>query len=273
LPASPEPAAFGLPRRDRLRAQAEHYQPPAFFTVRSRGDRLRLMARRLLDPSINSIWMDLARVLPQAQGELLDVGCGAQPYRSLVPAAARYVGLDRAEAAPAFGYAIPDTLYYEGDRWPVQDRSADWILCSEVLEHVPDPAAFLAEAFRCLKPGGRVVFTVPFSARWHYIPHDYWRYTPSGLGRLFEGAGLAQVRVYARGNPLTLACHKAMSLVFPLLLGAGLGWRRHAGRALGLLASPLALAAALCACATLGWDFGDDPIGYTVLAARPEDPV
>ena len=85
-------------------------------------------------------------------------------------------------------------------------------------EHVPEPGAFLAEASRCLRPGGRLLLTVPFAARWHYIPHDYWRFTPSGLERLLSAAGFRDAAIYARGNSLTVACYKAMALMLPLLL-------------------------------------------------------
>jgi SAM-dependent methyltransferase len=258
-----------LPGRDLLLSVPERFRPPAFSRVETPLQRAALKLRHLMDPAAAGIWRDLSRVFPEVRGGLLDVGCGAQPYRHLVPPGVRYQGIDRVETRAAFGYSVPDTLYYEGDRWPVEDASVDWILCSEVLEHVERPAAFLDEAFRCLKPGGRLLLTVPFSARWHYIPHDYWRYTPSGLRVLLDGAGFKDGRVTARGNPLTVACHKAMSLVFPLLLGAQLGWRRLPALALGLVLLPFAALAGLVAYATLSLDFGLDCMGYTVLASRP----
>lgn len=46
---------------------------------------------------------------------------------------------------------------------------------------------------------------------------------------------------------------------------------RLAGRLLGLALAPGALVAAALAWLTLAWDFGDDPIGYTVLATRPHE--
>lgn len=260
---------ISLPGRNLLDSPPERFKPPAFSSVRTPLQRAALLCRHLLDPAAAGIWRDLRRVFPKVRGSFLDVGCGAQPYRHLLPAGVRYQGIDRAETQAAFEYAVPDTLYYEGDRWPVKSKTCDWILGSEVLEHVEQPAVFLAEAFRCMKPGGRLLLTVPFSARWHYIPHDYWRYTPSGLRVLLEGAGFKGVQVTARGNPLTVACHKAMSLVFPLLLGADLGRLRFPALVLGLALAPAAAAAGLLAYATLSFDFGVDCMGYTVLAARP----
>src|SRR5205823_816394 len=104
-------------------------------------------------------------LLPPRRGTLLDVGCGAQPYRPLLSAEVVYIGLDTADAKGHFGYETPDTRYYAGDTWPVADEEADTVLCTETLEHVREPRPFLAEAYRCLRPGGSLLLTVPFAAR------------------------------------------------------------------------------------------------------------
>lgn len=41
----------------------------------------------------------------------------------------------------------------------------DYILSFDVFEHVPDYAKGFAECFRCLKPGGKLLFTVPFTGK------------------------------------------------------------------------------------------------------------
>jgi len=66
---------------------------------------------------------------------VLDVGAGAQPYRPLLPSDARYRAIDTADARERFGYAVPDTEYFAGDRWPVEDGSVDVLLATETLEH------------------------------------------------------------------------------------------------------------------------------------------
>ena len=53
----------------------------------------------------------------------------------------------------------------EGDRWPIDDGAADVVLSTETMEHVFDSRAFLLEARRILRPEGRLIVTVPFSAR------------------------------------------------------------------------------------------------------------
>lgn len=62
---------------------------------------------------------------------------------------------------------------------PVPDASFDAILCSEVLEHIPNPIAALQEFSRILKPGGTLLMTAPFSSLAHFTPFHF----ASGLNR------------------------------------------------------------------------------------------
>jgi SAM-dependent methyltransferase len=73
---------------------------------------------------------------------------------------------------------------------PAPALSFDAILCSEVLEHVPDPLAALDELTRLLKPGGVLILTAPFCSNVHMAPYHfcsgfskYWyEYHLSALG-------------------------------------------------------------------------------------------
>jgi len=56
---------------------------------------------------------------------------------------------------------------------PEPDNSFDAILCSEVLEHIPDPTLALKEFQRLLKPGGKLILTAPFSSLVHFAPYYY----------------------------------------------------------------------------------------------------
>jgi SAM-dependent methyltransferase len=225
--------------------------------------------RRFFDLQVGSIWLDVAPELAGAHGKVVDVGCGAQPYRPLLPAEAEYVGLDIVKAGERFGYDAPDTIHFEGGRWPDEAREADLVLCTEVLEHVLDPSSLLGEAHAALRPGGRLLLTVPFAARWHFVPYDYWRFTPSSLAHLLERAGFDQIVVRARGNALTVACYKVMALLLPLLFPQGPN--RIQGWVLRLAALPFAPAFVAIACAanlSLRSSGGDDCLGFTVTALR-----
>jgi SAM-dependent methyltransferase len=256
-------------RINMLEVKEEKWRPPLFLSPGNRWSDIVGRLRRFFDLQAGSIWTDLAGALTHASGEVLDVGCGAQPYRTLFSSAARYRGIDAATAKSYFGYDVPDTIYYDGDVWPVADASIDFILCTETLEHVLEPQQFLSEGRRCLRPGGTILLTIPFAARWHFIPYDYWRITPSGLHHLLRTCGFIETRVYARGNAGTVACYKMMAVILPWLMPLGstpIGrWTRR------LLATPLIPLLVILAATgnlTLRGRGGDDCLGYTVLSKR-----
>jgi hypothetical protein len=128
----------------------------------------------------------------------------------------------------------------------------------------------LNELKRALAPRGRLILTVPFAARWHFVPYDYWRFTPSGLKLLLQQAGFSDVRVYARGGALAVAGYKVLGFVLVLLAGYGCrGVAAALARLTGLCLLPLAVLAALCG--NLGLKFpgtAEDTLGYTVLARK-----
>ncbi len=134
----------------------------------------------------NGLHAALVRLLPNLRGEILDVGCGTKPYRALVPAN-RYVGLDYdTPARRAAGFA---DVFYAGSRFPLRDGEFDGVLCTQVLEHVFTPDAFLNEINRVLRPGGVLVLTVPFIWDEHEQPYDFGRYSSFGLRAVLERTG------------------------------------------------------------------------------------
>lgn len=56
---------------------------------------------------------------------------------------------------------------------PCEAASFDVILCSEVLEHIPDPCAALDEFTRLLRPGGVLIITAPFASNVHMAPYHF----------------------------------------------------------------------------------------------------
>ncbi len=251
-------------KRERFESrESEYWQPPAFRPLRSRRDRLLAAGRRMLDLQAASLWRDMRIELATVRGDVLDVGAGAQPYRTLLPGDVRYRAIDVAEGVSVFGYDLPDTERFDGHRWPVIDRSIDLVLATETLEHVLEPSLFLAEARRVLRKDGRLIVTVPFSARWHYIPHDYWRFTPSSLRSMLRAAGFSHIAIYARGNEVTVACNKTLALILMPLL------RRHGHPAVRMLAAlmlPLAAVLAFVGQVSLRDGGGEDCLGWTVVA-------
>lgn len=64
---------------------------------------------------------------------------------------------------------------------PLPDHSMDVVMCTEVLEHIPDPAAAIKEFGRLVKPGGYLLITAPFASLTHFAPYHF----ASGLSRFF----------------------------------------------------------------------------------------
>jgi SAM-dependent methyltransferase len=129
---------------------------------------------------------ELRPLLAQLDGEVLDVGCGRKPYRPFVPAS-RYVGLD-IDSPVTRSLAAAD-VFYDGRHFPFPNATFDAALCSQVFEHVFWPVDFLAEIHRVLRPGGRLVLTVPFAWDEHEQPWDFARYSSFGIRAVLENAG------------------------------------------------------------------------------------
>jgi SAM-dependent methyltransferase len=252
---------------------AEGFQPRAHWAPTTPLRRLLFLLRLTADLQTNSIYRDLRRELAGFSGRLLDVGCGNSPFRHLLnPATTRYQGVDVAAAAD-FGYQNPDTVYYDGHVLPFPDASFDAVLCTEVLEHIADPAETIREIHRVLKPGGRLVLTIPWSARFHYQPFDYHRYTPSMLLRLF--AAFPAPVVTPRGTDLSSIASKVVVSyarnVLALKPVRPAGWLLWPVRLLVAVAAfPLLLLALGLGHCGIRWALGsnDDPLGYTVTARK-----
>lgn len=167
-------------------------------------------------------------------GAVLDIGCGSRPYRTLVNAA-RYIGLDLA------GEHHPD-LIAGCASLPLRDNAFDSVICTEVLEHLADPAVCLAEVRRVLKPGGHAYISAPQSWCLHYPPHDYWRFTCYGLRMLAQRSGLQVLVVIRIGGVFSLAGVRLADVCWTGLCRflAVLG-RRNAERLSTLLCLPWSL--------------------------------
>lgn len=105
----------------------------------------------------------LARRALSGAVDVLELGAGARPVSAAVPGA-RPVCVDLSPEMLAAGRALGQlghALVADGQRLPFADARFDAAVSINVLEHVPDPAAFVAETARVLRPGGRVLMVTP----------------------------------------------------------------------------------------------------------------
>ncbi|MDH3591887.1 MAG: class I SAM-dependent methyltransferase [Planctomycetota bacterium] len=128
-----------------------------------------------------------------ARERLLDLGCATKPFRPLYARYAREsVGID-VPISPHARSAVD--VFADGLALPFQDAAFDAVLCTEVMEHVPEPGRLLGEIRRVLRSGGVAFLTTPFMVPEHEAPHDFYRYTRYGLRYLAERADLEVVEL------------------------------------------------------------------------------
>jgi len=178
------------------------------------------MALAALRRKLNAIWENswfdpehLERALldraltesrPYAGGVLLDVGCGQRRHEGIfLPVVARYIGLDYPPVSSAVWAAAGGArleIGGDGQRLPIASASVDTVLCTQVLEHVAEPAQLMRELARVLRPGGYAIVTAPQEWGIHQEPFDFYRYTRYGLVYLAGQAGLKVALVRNRGG-------------------------------------------------------------------------
>jgi SAM-dependent methyltransferase len=191
-----------------------------------------------------------AMVKPEAR--VLDIGCGAAAFAPYVPHAT-YVGLD--DNYPAAGAAVDIRNESLAAHAAAHVEEYDAVCAFHVIEHVPNPAQFVFDSQRCLKPGGYLILATPkFPSTLNDIPNFVFNAPPhhltwwneQALRTLAESVGL-QVQSL-EGLPLG-AHHRLghwMGRVAPRLTGehyfrhalawhGGLLWSFLAGRLCGAL--------------------------------------
>ncbi|MBI3631209.1 MAG: class I SAM-dependent methyltransferase [Candidatus Sungbacteria bacterium] len=218
--------------------------------------------RRLIDLQMLTIFLHLRRFLKEARGTMLDVGCGDCIYQEFLEKSVKYIGIDIHDAE-SFNYGVQsDIIRFDDTNIPLPSESVDNLICSEVLEHVSKPEPLIEEMRRVLKPGGRAVITIPWSARFHYIPHDYARYTPSKLKELFSAFEIEAI--LPRGTDVAVIGSKMVVFAARQAVKGRkiVYWKLP----LLLIASPVFVLALLWGhCGVwFGWGSTDDPLGYTI---------
>jgi SAM-dependent methyltransferase len=165
------------------------------------------------------------RVHPEPDARILEVGCGTGSNLALLKTFGSVDAIEPDEEARAFaarrsGVVIKDgTLPGGAD---IEDRAYDLVTLFDVLEHIPDDRGALTELSRKLKPGGRLLLTVP-AMPWLWSGHDvahhhHRRYTAASLRAVLAQSGF---------RPVHLTYFN--SLLFPLVAAAR-AWGKLTGR-------------------------------------------
>lgn len=115
---------------------------------------------------------------------VLDFGCGNAPYREIVgEGGGTWIGFNRAEypGGPKIDVGLDPWVSEDCDeflRWDV-------ILCTQMLQYVPDPVLLLRRFHESLQDDGRLILT--YATNWPEVEvEDMWRFTKSGMERLMS---------------------------------------------------------------------------------------
>lgn len=144
---------------------------------------------------------------------MLDVGAGSCPYREFFSHCV-YKTQD-------FTQLEPDQLRHgnygkidyvcDASHIPVPDDSFDVVLCTEMLEHVPEPVEVIAEFARILKPGGKIILTAPLGSGIHQEPYHYYGgYTPYWYEKFFSEKGFSRIVIEANAGFFKFYCQESL---------------------------------------------------------------
>jgi len=116
---------------------------------------------------------------------VLDAGSGISPYRKLF-AHAKYESADFHKVDKKYE---PSTYICDLANIPVENERFDFVIFTQVMEHLAEPQKVLAELHRVLKKGGVMFASAPLSYEEHEVPYDFFRFTQFAWKKLLDDAG------------------------------------------------------------------------------------
>lgn len=166
-----------------------------------------------------SFYLDMAPLIARyVGGDVLDLGAGRLAWRTtLRPFARSYTSADLVRCHDELDHLVDLT-----QTLPFADHSYDTVFCCSVLEHLFDYERAMAEMARILRPGGRLVLSLPFLFYRHGDPDDYFRFSPYAIRRLAERHGLAVTVLHPQGGVIEGPLNLASMALSALLLRLGL---------------------------------------------------
>lgn len=152
-------------------------------------------------------WISIQAKSVSNKSKVLDIGAGSCPHREKFNHCEYFTQdfaqLSDDEIQDQEGYGKIDFVSDILDI-PVPDKSYDVILCTEVIEHVPDPVSAIKEFSRILKPGGTLLITAPLMSGLHQEPyHFYGGYTKYWYKKFLTENSFAELNIIPNGSLYT----------------------------------------------------------------------
>jgi len=125
---------------------------------------------------------------------VLDVGGRLQPYRELLQERIqRYTSVDLRSTPLVDAIAA-------AERQPFAPETFDLVICTQMMEYVPEPRVVLSEIHRVLKPGGVLMLSLP-AAHLRDADEECWSFHPAGIRNLL--AAYSDVEVVPEGSSIS----------------------------------------------------------------------
>jgi ubiquinone/menaquinone biosynthesis C-methylase UbiE len=153
-------------------------------------------------------------------GHLVDVGGGTGLLRGVLPASVRHICLD-IDPLKLAGYrkrdAADTALLGDATALPLADAAVDAVVCAFIAHHLDDESLrrMVDEAYRVLKPGGRLVFADPLWLPRRLPGRLLWRYDRGRHPRTYE----SHTASVARRFPVIAERRFAFVHAYTLLIG------------------------------------------------------
>lgn len=150
------------------------------------------------------LWIERHSRSISDNSKVLDVGAGGCPHKKYFQHCDYYsqdfVQLSPSQIQNSEGYGKIDFVS-DIVNIPVKDNSFDLILCTEVIEHVPEPILAIKEISRILKPGGILLITAPLQSGLHQEPyHFYGGYTRYWYEKFLTDNGFSEITIEPNGS-------------------------------------------------------------------------
>ena len=128
--------------------------------------------------------------------KILDAGAGTKQYEHFFS----HCNYESCDSESPFWKDIKHTFYCDLHNIPVNDNNYDFILCTQVLEHVESPELVLKEFYRILRPGGQIVITVPYCWALHAEPRHFQNFSEYGFKILAKNTNFKIIHLSRRGG-------------------------------------------------------------------------
>ena len=191
----------------------QHYLPKGADEIEAWG--------RMMAPVFKKGADLIERDIPR--GRLLDVGTGYGFFLALMQSRGwEIIGLEASSTGAHYGrkrwglHILPQPW----ERASFPERAFDVVTAFYVIEHLPDPLAFLREVHRIVRPGGMILLRYPHTTpikdilsfmrkknNLYHLPFHLCDFSPATMHRALEKAGFTKIKTVVGG--FTIPTHLA----------------------------------------------------------------